>query len=84
MPKIQCYYDDCRFLRDGVCQADVVEITPEDGCLTFVIRVEPPKMTRWSDDDDVDLDNEWEDFDYDEDEEDIEDFDDEDYWDDDY
>ena len=83
MPKIQCFYDDCRFLKDGMCHADVVEITPEDGCLTFVIRVEPPKVARWTDDDELDVDDEWEDFDYDEDDEDGE-YEDSDYWDDEY
>ena len=77
MPRIQCYYDDCRFLRDGVCHADIVEFTPEDGCLTFVIRVAPPQVNKWTDDDVIDIEDSWNDVGFEEKEE-------ADYWDDDY
>ncbi len=35
MPRIRCLYEDCIFLDDGYCTAAVVEIDPNEGCLTY-------------------------------------------------
>lgn len=35
MTRIRCYYDDCVFLKNGLCNAANIELDPEDGCLTY-------------------------------------------------
>lgn len=35
MPRIRCFYDDCVFLEKGFCGAPMIELDPEDGCLTY-------------------------------------------------
>ncbi|NPA06358.1 MAG: hypothetical protein GXO54_03020 [Chloroflexi bacterium] len=35
MPRIRCYYEDCIFLEEGYCSAAVVELDPNEGCLTY-------------------------------------------------
>lgn len=35
MPRIRCFYDDCIFLKKGMCVAPAVELDPDDGCLTY-------------------------------------------------
>ncbi len=38
MAKIRCFYEDCLFLKKGHCASPVVQLDPEDGCLTFQIK----------------------------------------------
>jgi len=35
MPRIRCFYEDCIFLDEGYCTAAVVEVDPNEGCLTY-------------------------------------------------
>ncbi len=35
MPRIRCFYEDCIFLDEGYCSAAVVEVDPNEGCLTY-------------------------------------------------
>jgi hypothetical protein len=35
MPRIRCFYEDCIHLDKGYCGATLVELDPDDGCLTF-------------------------------------------------
>jgi len=35
MPKIQCRFIDCVFLEEGFCGAEIVEIDPDESCLTY-------------------------------------------------
>ena len=49
MPRIRCRYLDCVFLDDGYCGAELVEIDPEEGCMTYTQL------------DEVDVEKDWED-----------------------
>ncbi len=84
MPRIRCHYESCVHLEANYCGADVVELDPEMGCLTFVQETESlADEEEWDEDffedeDEVEEDEEdWEDFeddlDLDEDEEEDED-----------
>ena len=35
MPRIRCSYLGCVYREGGFCNAELVELDPEDGCLTF-------------------------------------------------
>ncbi|MBI3159105.1 MAG: hypothetical protein HYZ26_05855 [Chloroflexi bacterium] len=35
MPRIRCFYEDCIHLDKGFCSALLIELDPDDGCLTF-------------------------------------------------
>lgn len=35
MPKIHCRFVDCVFLEEGFCGAEIVEIDPDESCLTY-------------------------------------------------
>lgn len=35
MPRIRCFYEDCIHLENGLCGATLIELDPDDGCLTF-------------------------------------------------
>ncbi|TAK10877.1 MAG: hypothetical protein EPO32_13810 [Anaerolineae bacterium] len=35
MPRIKCFYEDCIHLENGLCGAALIELDPDDGCLTF-------------------------------------------------
>ncbi len=35
MPRLRCFYEDCIHLDKGFCGAPLVELDPDDGCLTF-------------------------------------------------
>jgi hypothetical protein len=37
MPRIRCRYLDCVYLDDGYCSSEVVEIDPDEGCMTFTL-----------------------------------------------
>lgn len=71
MPKIRCHYIDCGFLDDGYCSAALVEVDPDNGCLTYAPTAEVPgeddwdeeEMEEWDDaDEEIDEgDDDWED-----------------------
>lgn len=48
MPRIRCRYLDCVFLDDGYCTAELVEVDPDECCLTYTQI------------DEVEVDKEWE------------------------
>ena len=70
MPKIRCHYIDCGFLDDGYCSAALVEVDPDNGCLTYAPTAEVPgeddwdeeEMEEWDDaDEEIDEgDDDWE------------------------
>lgn len=78
MPRIRCRYLDCAFLDEGYCSAAMVEVDPDNGCLTYSPSAdstaedtweEPEEMEEWEDleeeeeeDDDLWLDEEEEEF----------------------
>lgn len=35
MARIRCLYEDCVYLKKGICSAPMIELDPEDGCLTY-------------------------------------------------
>ncbi len=35
IPKIQCGFVDCVFLEEGFCGAEIVEIDPDESCITY-------------------------------------------------
>jgi hypothetical protein len=41
MPRIRCRYIGCVYLEDGLCSAPIVELDPEEGCLTFSRESDP-------------------------------------------
>jgi hypothetical protein len=49
MPRIRCHYIDCVFIDDGFCGTSVVEIDPDEGCITYTQL------------DEVSIDKDWED-----------------------
>ncbi len=54
MPRIRCAYEDCVFLDDHYCTAPQVEITPEQGCLTYKPLAEAEDLLDdWDDEDDL-------------------------------
>ena len=71
MPKIRCHYIDCGFLDDGYCSAALVEVDPDNGCLTYAPTAEVPgedewdeeEMEEWDDADEAidEEDDDWED-----------------------
>lgn len=66
MPRIRCHYEGCIHLEASNCSADVIELDPEMGCLTFA--QEEEDLGDEEDWDDVLLDEEeeiedWEDLD---------------------
>lgn len=82
MARIKCRYVDCANLEAGVCGADIVELDPEMGCITYNQEDEAlTKEEEWEEEDleeeeeeeedwEVDLDDdEDEDFDFDDDDE---------------
>ncbi len=52
MARIRCLYPDCIFLDEGYCTAAIIQVDPNQGCLTY----------KPEDEDDLPLDEElWED-----------------------
>ncbi len=45
--KIRCHYIDCAFLDDGYCSAAMVEIDPDNGCLTYSPTAEVDHEDEW-------------------------------------
>ena len=35
MPRIRCAYVDCVYLEDGYCGTNMVELDPDEGCMTY-------------------------------------------------
>jgi len=35
MPKIRCLYVGCIYLEKGYCSAPLINVDPDEGCLTF-------------------------------------------------
>jgi len=35
MPRIRCHYVDCVYLEGHFCGASLIELDPDDGCLSF-------------------------------------------------
>jgi hypothetical protein len=50
MAQIRCKYLSCSYLDQGLCSASVIELDPDEGCLTFTQIGDP------FDDDDEDWD----------------------------
>ena len=60
MARIRCFYEDCVFLSKGFCSAVVIELDPEDGCLTY--SEDPGDMTMsilHEDEDDEEFEESW-------------------------
>jgi hypothetical protein len=64
MARIRCKYVGCTYLDQGLCAAPVIELDPDEGCMTFTQIGDP-----YDDDDDWDDDldgyQEWDDDDFD-------------------
>lgn len=58
MARIRCHYLDCAFLDDGFCSAALIELDPDEGCLTFSPTEEAAAE---GDNDQNDEEDEWED-----------------------
>jgi hypothetical protein len=61
MARIRCKYIGCNFLDQGVCSATVIELDPDEGCLTFTQVGDPFEDDDDWDDDDLDGYEEWDD-----------------------
>jgi hypothetical protein len=61
MARIRCKYIGCTFLDDGICCATIIELDPDEGCLTFSQLGDPFEDDDWNDDDDLDGYDEWDD-----------------------
>ncbi len=66
MPKIRCLYVGCIYLEKGYCSAPLINIDPDEGCLTFTQLDDPFEAT---DDWEEELDGfeEWDEDDFDDD-----------------
>jgi len=49
MPRIRCRYLDCVYLDDGYCSSEVVEIDPDEGCVTFTLITDANVDDDWDD-----------------------------------
>jgi len=49
MPRIRCRYLDCVYLEDGYCSSEVVEIDPDEGCVTFTLITDANVDDDWDD-----------------------------------
>jgi len=61
MARIRCRYVGCAFLDNGICSATIVEIDPDEGCVTFSQPDDPFEDEDWDDIDDLDGYDEWDD-----------------------
>ncbi len=62
MARIRCKYVGCTFLDEGFCTATIVELDPDEGCLTFAQVGDPfEDDDDWGDEDDLDGYEEWDD-----------------------
>ncbi len=78
MARIRCRYIGCVFLDEGNCTATVINLDPEEGCLTFSQVGDPYEDEEWEFEDEAE---ELEGYDEWDDDEDFDDnlYDDEDY-----
>jgi hypothetical protein len=63
MARIRCKYIGCVYLDNGDCTATLINLDPEEGCLTFA-QVGDPYDEEWdleNDDEDLDGYDEWDD-----------------------
>jgi hypothetical protein len=58
MPRIRCRYLDCAFLDDGYCSAAMVELDPDNGCLTYSPSSDVTSEDEWEEAEETE---EWED-----------------------
>lgn len=49
MPKIRCLYVGCVYLEKGYCTAPLVNVDPDEGCLTFTQLDDPFEDASWED-----------------------------------
>ena len=65
MPKIRCLYVGCIYLEKGYCSAPMVNVDPDEGCLTFTQLDDPFEDDDWEEE--LDGFEEWDDDDFDDD-----------------
>ena len=65
MARIRCRYVGCNFLDEGLCSAPIIELDPDEGCLTFVQLGDPFEDDEDWDDDELEGYDEWDDDDFD-------------------
>ena len=69
MPKIRCLYVGCVYLEKGYCTAPLINVDPDEGCLTFTQLDDPLEDASWEEElgemegfeewEDDDLDDDW-------------------------
>ncbi len=67
MPKIRCLYVGCIYLEKGYCSAPLINIDPDEGCLTFTQLDDPFEANEdWEEElegfeewDEDDFDDDW-------------------------
>lgn len=69
MPKIRCLYAGCVYLEKGYCSAPLVNVDPDEGCLTFTQLDDPFEDASWEEEltemegfeewDEDDFDDDW-------------------------
>lgn len=67
MPRIRCHYLDCLFLDERYCSAAAIELSPDSGCLTYVLDEDAETAAVW-DNEEID---DWDDLGGDEESEDL-------------
>ncbi len=68
MAKIRCHYVDCGFLDDGYCSAALIEVDPNNGCMTYEPTAENITEDEWEDEEELD---EWEELEDEEEDEEV-------------
>jgi hypothetical protein len=61
MARIRCKYIGCIYLDQGICSSPVIELDPDEGCMTFSQMGDPFEDDDDWDDDDLDGYEEWDD-----------------------
>lgn len=61
MARIRCRYIGCTFLDSGNCTATIIELDPDEGCLTYTQLDDPFDDDDEWEDDDLDGYDEWDD-----------------------
>jgi hypothetical protein len=69
MPKIRCLYVGCVYLEKGYCTAPLINVDPDEGCLTFTQLDDPFEDASWEEElgemegfeewDEDDFDDDW-------------------------
>ncbi len=70
MAKIRCHYVDCGFLDEGYCSAALIEVDPNQGCMTYEPTAEAVTEDEWDEEEEEELE-EWEDLDDEDEDEDL-------------